>query len=142
MGRTLALDIGTKRTGAAISDDLNITAQAVGVRKRTGFKSDLAWVTELMELYEIDRVIVGHPVNMDGSRGERAIATERFAGKLAKTVPVEVVLWDERLTTVAAERALLESNMSRGKRKKVIDQVAAQLILSSWMDAHKISGAP
>jgi len=136
MGRTLALDLGEKRTGAAISDDLGITAQPVGVRERTGFKSDLAWVRELMARYDIERIVVGHPLNMDASRGERALASERFAGKLAREVGVAVTLWDERLTTAAAERALLEADVSRRKRKKVIDQMAAQLILSSWLDAH------
>lgn len=135
MGRTLALDIGTKKTGAAITDDLNITAQQVGVRQRTGYKSELAWVRELMEQYEIDRIIIGHPLNMNGTRGERALACESIARKLDRDVLAEVILWDERLSTVEAEQVLIETGATRKKRKKVIDQVAAQLILKSWLDA-------
>ncbi len=135
MGRALALDLGTKRTGAAISDELGITAQPVGVRARTGYKSDLAWVRELMVEYEIDKVIVGYPINMDTSIGERALASERFAAKLKKDVDAEVILWDERLSTAGATRVLLEADISRKKRKKVVDQMAAQLILSTWLDA-------
>jgi len=140
MGRTLALDVGTKRTGAAISDELGITAQPVGVRERTGYKSDLAWVRELMKKYEIDRIVVGHPLNMDGSSGERAVASEKFAEKLRKDVRAEVSLWDERLTTMQAERMLIDADVSRKKRRKVIDQIAAQLILSTWLDSHARRG--
>ena len=136
MGRVLALDVGTKRTGAAISDDLRITAQAVGVRERTGYKSDLKWIRELMEQYDIDTIVLGRPLNMDASMGERAQETERIAKKLAKDLPCEIAMWDERLTTVSAEKALIEGGMSRKKRKKKVDQVAAQLILSSWMSAN------
>jgi putative Holliday junction resolvase len=137
MGRTLALDIGTKRTGAAITDDLNITAQAVGMKHRTGYKSELSWVRELMGEYEIERIIVGHPINMNGSRGERALACESIARKLARDVCVEVILWDERLTTVEAEETLIKTGTSRKKRKQKVDQVAAQLILSSWLASDK-----
>lgn len=140
MGRVLALDIGTKRTGAAISDPLGVTAQPLGVRARTGDKSDIAWVRELMGKYEIDRVVIGHPLNMNGSKGERAIACEKFAEKLKKAVDVDVELWDERLTTMQAERDMIMANVSRGKRKKKIDQAAAQLILMSWLQAHERKG--
>jgi len=140
MGRTLALDIGTKRTGAAITDDLNITAQAVGVRSRTGYKSELAWVRELMEKYEIDTIIIGHPINMNGSEGKRALACQSIARKLNRDVKAEVMLWDERLTTVEAKETLAKTGASRKKRKKIVDQVAAQLILSSWLASGKTDG--
>jgi len=133
MGRALALDIGTKRTGAAITDDLNITAQGVGVHATTGYKSELAWVRELMEKYEIDTIIIGHPVNMNGSKGKRALACESIARKLERDVKTKVILWDERLTTVEAEETLKQTGAGRKKRKKFVDQVAAQLILSSWL---------
>ncbi len=136
MGRTLALDVGTKRTGAAISDELGITAQPLGVRERTGYKSDLAWVKSLMKEYDIARIVIGLPLNMDGSRGERAIACEKIAEKLGKDVQAEILLWDERMTTMEAERTLISANVSRKKRRKVIDQLAAQIILSSWLGAN------
>lgn len=136
MRRILALDLGTKRTGAAISDELRITAQPVGVRERTGYKSDLRWVRELMKEYDIEKIIIGHPINMDMSRGERALECERFAKKLRRSVSCEVLLWDERLTTAQATRTLIEADVSRRKRKKVVDQMAAQLILASWLDVN------
>ncbi len=137
MNRTLAFDIGEKRTGAAISDGLGITAQPVGVRERTGYKSELRWVRELMDEYEIERIIIGHPVNMDGSSGKMAQMCEKIAEKLKKDLTgIEIALWDERLTTAGAERTLIMANVSRKKRKKVVDQLAAQLILSSWLDAN------
>ena len=136
MSRVLGLDLGTKRTGVAISDDLRITAQAVGVRDRIGYKSDLKWIRELLAQYEIETIVIGRPINMDATVGERALEAERFAKKLAKDVPCEIKLWDERLSTVSAEKALIETGTSRKKRKKVIDQVAAQLILSNWMSAN------
>lgn len=139
MGRTLALDIGTKRTGAAITDDLNITAQAVGARTTTGYKSELEWVRELMEKYEIERIIIGHPINMNGSEGKRALACQSIARKLSRDVSAEVILWDERLTTVEAEETLAKTGASQKKRKKMVDQVAAQLILSSWLASDKTS---
>lgn len=136
MKRVLALDVGDKRTGAAISDELGITAQALGVHERTGYKSDLAWIRGFMKEYDIGRVVVGLPLNMNGSRGERAMAAERYAEKLRVDTGLEVSLWDERMTTMEAERFLIETGMSRMKRKKKIDQAAAQLILSGWLSAN------
>ncbi|MGK7344630.1 MAG: Holliday junction resolvase RuvX [Candidatus Nitrospinota bacterium M3_3B_026] len=135
MARALALDIGDKRTGAAVSDDLGITAQPAGVVEASGYKPLLAFVRGLMEKYEIDRIIVGHPVNMNGTIGERARLSERIAEKLKKDIDAEVILWDERLTTAQAERALISADVSRKKRKQSVDQVAAQLILSGWLAA-------
>lgn len=135
MRRTLAFDIGLKRTGAAITDDLYITAQPLGVRERVGYRTELAWARELMERYDIERIVVGHPISMSGERGERALACESVAKKLANELGLEVALWDERLTTAEAERTLIAADVSRAKRKKVVDQMAAQLILSSWMAA-------
>ena len=133
MGRTLALDIGLKRTGAAITDELFITAQAIGVRERVGYKSELAWVRELMEIYDIERIVVGHPVGLSGQLGEMAKVCESVAQKLSADLGLEVILWDERLTTAEADRTMKDAGLSRKKRKKKVDQVAAQLILSGWM---------
>lgn len=136
MGRVMALDVGEKRTGAAISDELWITAQPLGVHNRTGYKSDLQWIRGFMRVYDIERVVVGLPLNMDGSRGEKAMASERYAEKLRRDTGLEVSLWDERMTTMEAERFLIEAGMSRMKRKRKIDQTAAQLILSGWLSAN------
>lgn len=136
MKRTMALDVGEKRTGAAISDELGITAQAIGVHERTGYKSDLEWIRGLMKTYDVGRFVVGLPLNMDGTKGERALACERFAEKLRRDTGIEVSLWDERMTTMEAERALISTGMSRMKRKKKIDATAAQLILSGWLSSN------
>jgi len=133
MGRTLAFDIGEKRTGAAITDELYITAQPVGVRERVGYKSEVAWVLELMKEYNIERIVVGHPVGLSGERGERALACESVAKKLAEALQLEVVLWDERLTTAEADRMMKDAGVSRKKRKKSVDRIAAQLILTGWL---------
>ncbi|MDH5511168.1 MAG: Holliday junction resolvase RuvX [Nitrospinota bacterium] len=133
MGRTLAFDIGEKRTGAAITDQLYITAQAVGVRERVGYKSEVAWVRELMQKYDIERIVVGHPVGLSGQLGERAVACASIAKKLGEELGLEVVLWDERLTTAEADSTMKQAGLSRKKRKKSVDQMAAQLILSGWL---------
>jgi putative Holliday junction resolvase len=133
MRRTLAFDIGEKRTGAAITDELFITAQAVGARERVGYKSELAWARELMQKYDIERIVVGHPVGLAGQIGERAKACESVANKLRDELGVEVALWNERLTTAEADRTMMEAGLSRKKRKKSVDQMAAQIILAGWM---------
>ncbi|HJM83313.1 MAG TPA: Holliday junction resolvase RuvX [Nitrospinota bacterium] len=133
MGRTLALDLGEKRTGAAVTDNLGITAQPVGFNERTGYKSDLAWVRKLMENYTIERIVIGYPLNMDGSAGEKAKACESIAHKFANDLNLKVVLFDERMTSIEAEKILIETGTSRKKRKKKIDQVSAQLILTGWL---------
>ncbi|MBI4666404.1 MAG: Holliday junction resolvase RuvX [Nitrospinae bacterium] len=135
MGRILALDLGERRTGAAVSDELGYTAQPAGMWERVGYKDDLAGVKKLMAEYQIERIVVGHPLNMDGTRGERAMACERIAEKLKKDLGIEVSLWDERMTTMGAERMMIDAGVRRDKRKKVIDQMAAQLILSGWLTA-------
>ena len=136
MKRTLAFDIGERRTGAAIPDELFFTAQGLGVRERTGYKSELAWARELMGQYEIERIVVGHPVGLAGQIGERARACQSVADKLREELGLEVALWNERLTTAEADRTMKEAGLNRKKRQKSVDQMAAQLILSGWMAAH------
>ncbi len=136
MARTLALDLGTVRTGAAISDELGITAQPAGSWSRKGYKDDLRNVIRLIEEYEtVESVVVGIPRNMDGSYGEMATLCGNIAKKLEKDLDIPVATWDERLTTAMAERVLIEANVSRKKRKNFKDQMAAQLILSSWLQS-------
>ncbi|HYO73233.1 MAG TPA: Holliday junction resolvase RuvX [Archangium sp.] len=133
--RTLGLDYGTKTIGVAASDALGLTAQTVTTIRRTSLKADLAALKELVNEYEVERFVVGLPLNMDGSEGPRAEATRKFVDALTQALGLPVELWDERLSTVAAQRTLLEADLSRAKRREVIDQMAAQFILQGWLDA-------
>jgi putative holliday junction resolvase len=133
--RTMALDLGTKTIGVAVSDPLGITAQGVTTLARTNLRADLAALERLAEEYEVRRFLLGLPLNMDGTEGPRAADTRKFGKTLAAASGREVSYWDERLSTVAAERVLLEADVSRKKRKQVIDRLAAQVILQGWLDA-------
>jgi len=132
--RALALDVGSKTIGLAGSDELGITAQPIMTVRRSNLAADLKQVKAVMAERGITHLIVGLPLNMDGSEGPSA-AEARKVGDALATPELTVIYWDERLTTVAAQRSLLETNVSRKKRKEVIDQVAAALILQGWMDS-------
>lgn len=133
--RAVGLDLGTKTIGLAVSDELGITAQGLKTLERRSLKKDLAALVELATDYQADRFILGLPLNMDGSEGPRAAATRKFGDKLAEASQRTVIYQDERLTTVAAQRVLLEGDVSRQKRRAVVDQIAATLILQGWLDA-------
>jgi putative Holliday junction resolvase len=135
--RTLGLDVGTKTIGVAVSDGLGLTAQAVTTIRRTNLRADLAALSELAREHEATRLVVGLPLNMDGSEGPRAEASRKFADDAGQALSLPVEFWDERLSTVAAERTLLEADLSRARRRQVIDQVAAQFILQGWLDAQR-----
>lgn len=137
--RMLALDMGEKNIGVAVSDPLEITAQGVGVIRRSNMKKDLARIGEMLQEYEVEKIVLGYPLNMDGSVGEKAREIEIFKDKLAKTFSLPVVIWDERLTTAAAQRTLLNAGLGRARRKKVIDKVAAVLILESYLQSRSSS---
>lgn len=136
-GRALGLDVGTKTVGLAMSDELGWTAQGLKTLRRTRTRDDLAHLVALCREHGVTQIIAGLPLNMDGSEGPRAEATRAFVGALESATGVPAIYWDERLTTVAAQRTLLEADVSRAKRKEVIDQLAAQLILQGWMDAQR-----
>lgn len=131
--RAMGLDLGTKTIGVAVSDGLGITAQPITTLRRQSLAKDLAALEALAKEREAGEFVLGLPLNMDGSEGPRAAATRKFGDALAG-LGFAVHYQDERLTTVAAERALLEGDVSRKKRKEVIDQVAAVLILQTWLD--------
>lgn len=137
--RTMGLDVGTKTVGVALSDELGLTAQGDQVLRRVGLQKDVAALVALARERDVERYVVGLPLNMDGSEGPRAEATRRFGDALAKASGLPVDYQDERLTTVAAERALLEADLSRERRKRVIDQVAATLILQAWLESQRPS---
>jgi putative Holliday junction resolvase len=132
--RILALDVGEKRIGLAVSDPLGFTAQGLGVVHRQDPARDLSAIRELIASYPIQEIVVGVPRHLDGRPGTMADAILALAEALGRELNVPVVSWDERLTTVEAERLLVQADLSRKKRRRVVDQVAATLILQSYLD--------
>lgn len=136
--RALALDIGDKTIGVAVSDLLGLTAQGVETIRRTVAKDDLKRLSELVTQYEATAFVIGLPKNMDGTEGTRCEVVRKFADRLNAAFPdVKQIFWDERLSTVAASRSLIEADISRKKRKKVIDKMAAVYILQGWLDSKR-----
>ncbi len=121
--------------GVAISDALGITAQGKPTVRRQNLKADLAELKALIGDHDVTKIVIGLPLNMDGSEGPRAAFSREFGDKLAKLTGLEIIYWDERLTTAAAQRLLIEADVRREKRKQVVDQMAAVLILQTWLDA-------
>jgi putative Holliday junction resolvase len=134
--RVAALDVGDVRIGVAVSDELRITAQGIGVVRRVGGRRDLEALAALLAPYELARLVVGLPLNMNGTEGPQAARVRAFAEQTAAHLGVPLEFWDERLTTVAAERTLLEADMSRKRRREVVDKVAAVLILQGYLARH------
>ncbi|MCL5290106.1 MAG: Holliday junction resolvase RuvX [Eubacteriales bacterium] len=133
--RIMGLDFGDKRIGVAVSDPLGWTAQGITVIKRqASLASDLELIRELAAKYNVERIVLGLPRNMDGSSGTQAVKVKAFAGKLSERLKLPVELWDERLTTKAADKLLIEADLSRARRRKVIDKMAASLILQGYLD--------
>lgn len=133
--RIMGLDLGTKTIGVAVSDALGWTAQGLETIKRVSWKRDIGILQTLARDYEVEKVVVGLPKNMDGSLGPKAREVEALALKLKQEMGLPVVFWDERLSTVAAERVLLEGDVSRRKRRRVRDKMAAVIILQSYLDS-------
>ncbi|MDR3217068.1 MAG: Holliday junction resolvase RuvX [Clostridiaceae bacterium] len=132
--RKIGLDIGNVRIGVAVSDLMGIIANARETYTRKSEEADIAYFTEYARANEADTFVLGLPVNMDGTDGERVRLTREFGDLLKAASGLPVVYKDERLTTVQAERLLIEADMRRDKRKKVIDKVAACIILQSYLD--------
>jgi len=133
--RILGLDIGTKNIGVAVSDETGTIAQGKGIVRRTSEEAAVKEIAAFIEEYKIEEIVVGHPLNMDGTTGERARDSERFAETLKKETDLPVKLWDERLSTKEAEDVLIEADVSRRGRRKVKDKLAAQLILQGYLDS-------
>jgi len=134
--RVLGIDYGTVRLGVAVSDELGMIAtgrESITVRSMT---DAVARAAEAVKTYEATRVVVGLPLHMDGNSSPMSEAARAFAAKLGDEVHLPIEMWDERLTSQEAERVLIEADVSRRKRKRVIDKMAAQAILQSWLDAH------
>lgn len=136
--RIMGLDYGSKTVGVAVCDPLGITAQAVETITRKDenkLRKTLARIEELIDEYQIERIVLGYPKNMNNTLGERALKTEELKASLERRTGLPVVLWDERLTTVAAERVLMESGVRREHRKESVDQIAAAMILQGYLDS-------
>ena len=133
--RLMGLDVGSNTIGIAVSDLLGITAQGVEVIRRSDPEHDFGRLQELVEQYAVTAFVVGLPKNMDNSIGAQAVFSQEFAAQLAERFALPVLFWDERLTTKSARQFLISANVSRKKRKQVIDKMAAALILQSYMDS-------
>jgi putative holliday junction resolvase len=135
--RIMGLDVGSKTVGIALSDELGWTAQGLKTLKINEEKSKFGFeeIGEIIKEYQVSEVVVGLPKNMNGTIGPRGEASKLFASEIEKRFSLPAILWDERLTTVAAERVLLEADVSRKKRKKVIDKMAAVMILQGYLDS-------
>lgn len=136
------LDVGDRRIGVAVSDEMGWTAQGVGVVARTTLDADFAALRAQLDPYQPSAIVVGLPKNMNGSIGPQARKVLAFADELEASLGVRVILWDERLSTVAAERTLLEADLSRAKRRKVIDKAAAVFILQGYLDSLELARRP
>ena len=133
--RALSLDIGDKTIGIAVSDPLGLTAQGVKTIRRTSNESDLSELSELVREFDVKIFVIGWPKNMNGTEGERCEVVKNFAAEISEVLPdVKQIFWDERLSTVAAEKNLIAADVSRRKRRKVIDKMAAVHILQGWLD--------
>ncbi len=134
MKRIMALDVGEKRVGVAISDPLGITAQPVSVLKREDFEKLMQTLRELIDEFGVGKVVVGVPYNMRGEEGRSAGKIMEFIELMKKNIDIEVDLMDERFSTAFSERAMLEADATRKKRKENIDKVAAAVILQGYLD--------
>ncbi|WP_066370960.1 Holliday junction resolvase RuvX [Neobacillus fumarioli] len=137
--RILGLDVGSKTVGIALSDELGWTAQGLKTININEEKNQFGFadIGQIIKEYQVSEVVVGLPKNMNGTIGPRGEASQYYASEIERRFSVRTVLWDERLTTMAAERVLLEADMSRKKRKKVIDKMAAVMILQGYLDSKK-----
>ncbi len=133
--RILALDLGKKRIGLALSDPLGITAQGLPTLQRTNIRADLEALGKLIEEREVGEILMGHPLHMSGKEGRQVEYTREFAGRLAERTGLDVKFWDERWTTVEAERVLRESGASIEKRARAVDRLSAVILLSSYLDS-------
>ena len=132
--RIMSLDVGSRTIGIACSDALLMTAQGIETIRRTSLEKDFTRLQELITEYEVHELVVGMPKNMNGTKGERAEKTEEFVDKMKEVIDLPVTYWDERLSTVMAERQLIAADVSRKKRKSVIDKMAAVVILQGYLD--------
>jgi len=132
--RFLGLDVGSVRIGIAMSDETGLIAQGLTTLERIGWKKDLGRILDLIRTHGVEIVVVGNPLNLDGSTGPQAEIIQNFVYRLKEVCPIGVKLWDERLSSVSAERLLIEGGMQRGRRKPLIDKLAAVIFLQNFLD--------
>jgi putative Holliday junction resolvase len=140
VARVLGLDLGARRIGVAITDELGLSAHPQSTLERRGGQRDLDAIRDLVRAHAAGRVVIGLPLSPEGERGRAALAAERFAERLRAVLDVPIELVDESFTTVEATNVLLEADLSRKRRKEVVDKVAAALILRRWLDARRAGG--
>jgi len=138
--KTLGLDLGTRTLGIALSDALGMMAHGIETFRfeENHYKKAIQHVQELVKKQNVSTIVLGLPKNMNGSIGERGRVTQNFADALKEATQLPVILWDERLTTMQVERVLIAADVSRNKRKKVVDKMAATIILQSYLDSKSI----
>ncbi|MFC1631972.1 Holliday junction resolvase RuvX [Candidatus Omnitrophota bacterium] len=134
--RVLALDVGEKNIGLALSDGLGWTAQGLTTLRRQAIDQDILALKTIITENQVGEIVVGMPINLDGSLGKKAQEVAAFIDNVKKRINLPIKAWDERFSSVQAERVMLEADLSRKKRKKKIDQLAAQLILQNYLDAN------
>ena len=134
-GRVLALDLGKKRIGLAMSDLLGITAQGLPTLQRTRIRDDLDALARVIDENNVTLILMGHPLHMSGREGRQAEYTREFAARLANRTGLEIRFWDERLTTVEAQRVLRSSGIGIEKRARAVDRLSAVILLSSYLDS-------
>ncbi|MCI0349849.1 MAG: Holliday junction resolvase RuvX [Acidobacteriales bacterium] len=134
-GRILALDVGAKRIGLAVSDPMGITAQGLETLQRKNKRTDLERLQALIEEFGVSEIVVGYPLHMSGSPGSQSLKVADFAEELRRRFPLPIHLWDERLTSAEANRLLRETEMSIRRRGQVVDRMAATLILQAFLDS-------
>ena len=135
--RILGLDFGSKTVGVAVSDELLITAQGVEIVRRKSpakLRQTLARIEEIIKEYNVEKIVLGYPKNMNNTEGERCEKTREFGAMLNRRTGLEVIYWDERLTTVAADRSMMETGIRRENRKEYVDEIAAIFILQGYLD--------
>ena len=137
--RIMALDVGSRTIGIACSDALLLTAQGIETIRRTSLEKDFNRLRELISEYEVHELVVGMPKHLNGTKGDRAEKTEEFVEKMKAVIDLPVTFWDERLSTVMAERQLIAADVSRKKRKGIIDKMAAVVILQGYLDRLQFS---
>jgi len=133
--RVLGLDIGDRTIGVAVCDPLGLTAQGITTVKRKSIVLDIEELAKICKEYDVETIVSGLPKNMNGTIGPQGEKVQRFCDVLKETLDLPIKMWDERLTTVAANRVMLEGDLSRSKRKKIVDKIAATFILQGYLDS-------
>jgi putative Holliday junction resolvase len=136
--RVMGLDVGTTKIGVAVSDEMGWTAQGLATIRRSDIESDLKTIEEYAKTYNVTKLVVGLPINMDGTIGKMARSVLEFTDTLRKRLSIPIFTWDERLSTIAVTKVLLEADVSRKKRKRVVDKLAATYILQGYLDSKGI----